>query len=172
MKSGDTFSGIAAKHDLSVAALAKLNPQVKNLNLIHPGQKLVVKKSAASSPGSPPAAPAPAPAPAPNQNPNRPTTGELPKTAPNTAGLSTAKRYALYEKYIAKHGDAQAKKDLAAGKRVVLALRKDTPMSSGPAEGTSMRSSLVLWKDRSGPPFARASDRASEELRQTLMRLD
>jgi GH24 family phage-related lysozyme (muramidase)/LysM repeat protein len=139
VKSGDTFSGIAAKHDLSTAALAKLNPQVKNLNLINVGQKLVVKKGTA-----------PAPAPAPNPTPP-PASGALPKTVPNTSGLSTAKRYALYERYIAKHGDAQAKKDLAAGKRVILALRKDTPMSSGPYRGTYDDRIVVLWKDRSGP---------------------
>jgi LysM repeat protein len=145
VKSGDTFGGIAAKHDLSIAALAKLNPQVKNLNVIHPGDKLVVKKGTAAP------APAPAPSPTPNPKPPPPSTGALPKTVPNTSGLSTAKRYALYEKYIAKHGDAQAKKDLAAGKRVILALRKDTPMSSGPYRGTYDDRIVVLWKDRSGP---------------------
>lgn len=139
VKSGDTFSGIAAKHDLSTSALAKLNPQVKNLNLINVGQKLVVKKGTA-----------PAPAPTPNPTPP-PAPGTLPKGIPNTSGLSTAKRYALYERYIAKYGDAQAKKDLAAGKRVVLALRKDTPMSSGPYRGTYDDRIVVLWKDRSGP---------------------
>ena len=40
VKSGDTFSGIAAKHELSLAALKKLNPQVENINVIHPGQPL------------------------------------------------------------------------------------------------------------------------------------
>jgi LysM repeat protein len=148
VKSGDTFGGIAAKYDMSTAALAKLNPQVKNLNLIHPGEKLVVKKSAAPAPT--PSAPTPTPS-QPNPTPTPTPSGALPKVVPNTKGLSTAKRYALYERYIAKHGDAQAKKDLAAGKRVILALRKDTPMSSGPYEGTYDDRIVVLWKDRSGP---------------------
>ncbi|TWH56873.1 LysM domain-containing protein [Desulfitobacterium sp. LBE] len=41
--SGDFFWQIAAKHGLTIDALAKLNPQIKNVNLIFPGQKILVK---------------------------------------------------------------------------------------------------------------------------------
>lgn len=41
--SGDTLSGIAAKHGLTLAALLKLNPSIKNPNIIYPGQKIRVK---------------------------------------------------------------------------------------------------------------------------------
>jgi GH24 family phage-related lysozyme (muramidase) len=40
---GETLSGIAAKFKTTVAKLDALNPQITNLNLIHPGQKIRVK---------------------------------------------------------------------------------------------------------------------------------
>lgn len=40
VKSGDTMSGIAASHGLSLARLEQLNPQVSNPNLIYPGEVL------------------------------------------------------------------------------------------------------------------------------------
>lgn len=43
VKSGDTMSGIAVKHGISLASLAKLNPSIKNLNLIRVNQKVRVK---------------------------------------------------------------------------------------------------------------------------------
>lgn len=144
VKPGDTFSGIAAKHDLSTAQLAKLNPQVKDLNVIDVGQKLFLRRRTA--------APAPAPHPTPTPTPADPPGPATTKGLPNTEGLSTAKRYEVYERYLSKFGDAQAKKDLAAGKRVILALRQDTPMTSDqPFRGTYDDRIVVLWKDRSGP---------------------
>ena len=56
VKSGDTMSGIAARHGVSLQALIAANPQVRNPNLIHPGQKIHI-------PGGSGGAPAPAPAP-------------------------------------------------------------------------------------------------------------
>ena len=50
VRSGDTFSGIATSHHLTVAALAKLNPQVANLNLISVGQKLKLKAAPSPTP--------------------------------------------------------------------------------------------------------------------------
>lgn len=44
--SGDVFWKIAQKHNLTVAELAKLNPQIKNTSLIYPGQKITVKAGA------------------------------------------------------------------------------------------------------------------------------
>jgi LysM repeat protein len=42
VKRGDTLSAIARSHKMSLHALEKLNPQIKNPNLIHPGQKVKV----------------------------------------------------------------------------------------------------------------------------------
>lgn len=55
---GDFFWKIAAKHGLTIDALAKLNPAVKNINMIYPGQKILVKAEAATA--AAPAAVAPA----------------------------------------------------------------------------------------------------------------
>jgi lysozyme len=41
--SGDTLSGIATRHGTSLASILKLNPDIKNPNLIYPGQKIRVK---------------------------------------------------------------------------------------------------------------------------------
>lgn len=136
VKSGDTFSAIAARFKLSMTALQKLNPQVKNPNLIYPGQKLHVKLVS-----SPP----------PKQKPSGPE--KLPKGIPNTEGMSEAKEYALYSKYVAKHGDARAKQDLAAGKRVIVGLRVNTPFTSDrPYRGTYDDRIVVMWKDSAGRP--------------------
>lgn len=43
VKRGDNMSRIAARHGLTLTALAKLNPQVKNLNLIHPNDRIRVR---------------------------------------------------------------------------------------------------------------------------------
>ncbi len=40
VRSGDTMSGIAARHGVSLAALERANPQVRNPNLIYVGQRL------------------------------------------------------------------------------------------------------------------------------------
>lgn len=136
VKAGDTFGGIAASHKLTVAQLAKLNPQVKNLNVISVGQKLNLKGSTPPPPPPPPHKPPP-------------LTGA---GVPDTSGLSTEKRFDLYERYIEKFGDAQAKKDLAAGKRVIVSLREDTPMTANqPFRGTYDDRIVVMWKDRTGP---------------------
>ena len=43
VRSGDTMSGIASKHKMTLATFGKLNPQIKNLNRIYVGQKVRVK---------------------------------------------------------------------------------------------------------------------------------
>lgn len=43
VKSGDTMSGIAARYKTTLAKLSKLNPKIKNLNLISVGQKVRIK---------------------------------------------------------------------------------------------------------------------------------
>jgi LysM repeat protein len=146
VKSGDTFGEIATRHGLTTPQLARLNPKVEDLNRIYPGQKLNVKAPLASPPQQPPSTPAPTPA---------PTSGpkaRLNAGMPNTEGWPQAKRFALYSDFVNKFGDAQAKKDLAAGKRVVLSLRRDTPMTGDqPYYGKYDDRIVVLWKDRSGP---------------------
>ncbi len=138
VKSGDTFGGIASRHRLTVQQLKKLNPQVKNVNVIYPGQKLHVKQVAAPAPTAPTTPTAPA----------SPVTN---KGIPSTAGLSEKKRFELYAAYINKFGDKQAKADLAAGRRVILGLRQDTPFTSGqPYRGTYDDRIVVLSKDKSG----------------------
>lgn len=47
--SGDTFAEIAIKNNLTVEALTKLNPQVKDINWIYVGDKIVVKAAAAAA---------------------------------------------------------------------------------------------------------------------------
>lgn len=43
VKKSDTVSGIAAKYKTTVAAVQKLNPNIKNIHLIYPNQKIRVK---------------------------------------------------------------------------------------------------------------------------------
>lgn len=43
VKSGDTLSGIAKKNGLTLAELLRLNPQIKNPNIIHVGDKIVLE---------------------------------------------------------------------------------------------------------------------------------
>lgn len=45
--SGDVFWKIAQKFNLTIEQLAKLNPQVKDINMIYVGDKLIVKSSTA-----------------------------------------------------------------------------------------------------------------------------
>ncbi|MBR5261742.1 MAG: LysM peptidoglycan-binding domain-containing protein [Oscillospiraceae bacterium] len=42
VKNGDTMSGIAMTHSMTLEKLIELNPQVSNINLIHTGQQLRV----------------------------------------------------------------------------------------------------------------------------------
>ena len=143
--SGDTLSGIANKFHTTVSKLVKAN-HIANPNVIHVGEKLTVDHFEAS--------PKPKPAPKPPAKPaSSSTSSALPAGMPNTVNMSDAKEYALYSKYVAKHGDAQAKKDLAAGKRVVLGLRVNTPFTSDkPYRGTYDDRLVVMWKDSKGKP--------------------
>jgi LysM repeat protein len=43
VKTGDTVSGIAAKEHTTVAEIKRLNPSIKNINLIYPNQKIRIK---------------------------------------------------------------------------------------------------------------------------------
>ncbi len=44
VKKGDTFSRIAAMYDMRLSKLIEANPQIKNPNLIYPGDKIIIKK--------------------------------------------------------------------------------------------------------------------------------
>nr|WP_300095950.1 LysM peptidoglycan-binding domain-containing protein [Sedimentibacter sp.] len=54
--SGDLFWKIAAKFNMTIDELAKLNPQVKNINMIYVGDKLIVKAVAAAPAATTPTA--------------------------------------------------------------------------------------------------------------------
>jgi spore coat assembly protein SafA len=55
VRSGDTLSGIAAKHGVSLSALLAANPQITNPNLIYPGQTVHIPSSGEATPSTPPA---------------------------------------------------------------------------------------------------------------------
>jgi len=48
VRRGDTLSGIAQRHGVSLAALARANPEIRNLDLIRPGQRLDIPAAATS----------------------------------------------------------------------------------------------------------------------------
>ncbi|MEO7199051.1 MAG: LysM peptidoglycan-binding domain-containing protein, partial [Dokdonella sp.] len=52
VKSGETMSGIAQKHGVSLGALVAANPQVRNPNVIHPGQTLHLPGAGAAKPAA------------------------------------------------------------------------------------------------------------------------
>jgi len=51
VRSGDTLSGIAASHGVSLAALEAANPQIKNPNLIHAGETVHLPGGASAANG-------------------------------------------------------------------------------------------------------------------------
>jgi LysM repeat protein/GH25 family lysozyme M1 (1,4-beta-N-acetylmuramidase) len=50
--SGDTMSGIASKYGMSLGSLLRLNPQVTNPNIIHPGDRINVSGESAPQPAA------------------------------------------------------------------------------------------------------------------------
>lgn len=44
VKKGDTLSGIAYSHNMTLKQIIELNPQIPNPNLIYPGQKICIIK--------------------------------------------------------------------------------------------------------------------------------
>ena len=53
VKPGDTLSGIAREHGVSLDAVIRANPQISNPNLIHPGEEVTLPKGGAGSPAAP-----------------------------------------------------------------------------------------------------------------------
>jgi hypothetical protein len=49
IKPGDTLSGIAASHGAKLAAVEAANPQIKNFNVIHPGQTIKLPRGSSAS---------------------------------------------------------------------------------------------------------------------------
>lgn len=49
VKSGDTMSGIAQEHGMSLAELSSLNPHIDNINLIYVGEQISTQKGAATT---------------------------------------------------------------------------------------------------------------------------
>jgi LysM repeat protein len=145
---GDTLSGIAARHGVSTAALARANG-IQDPDLIFPGDRLRVPGEAPST-TSPSAPTAPAAPPAPAGAPGRVQPGQL----PDTAGLNEGQRYDLYAAQVERFGDAAAKADLAAGRRVVLALRNDTHTRINQGQGAYDDRMVVLWRDADGTRHA------------------
>lgn len=84
VRGGDTLSGIAQRHDVSLPALLSANPQIRNANLIYPGQRIQI-------PGG--GAPQPNPSPDPSPNPTPPS-GNAPTYSPYTV-YSTGHRPAF-----------------------------------------------------------------------------
>ena len=52
IKPGDTLSGIAASHGVKLAAVEVANPQIKNPDMIFPGQTVKLPKGSTASHGS------------------------------------------------------------------------------------------------------------------------
>lgn len=89
VRSGETLSGIAAERGVSLPALIRANPQVRNPDLIHPGQ--VLNLPGGASPGSRP----PSPPPSNSGNPPPPANdGHAPTYSPYTV-YSTGDRPAF-----------------------------------------------------------------------------
>lgn len=139
VRPGDTLGGIARRMGTTVDALAQANG-IDNPNLIFPGDVLRVPG------GTAPAAAVPGPGPTAPAAPAAPAVGGL----PDTAGLSPQQRYEHYAAIVREHGDAGAQADLAAGRRVVLALRQDTDTRANQGRGVYDDRMVVLWQGADG----------------------
>lgn len=74
----------------------------------------------------------------------------------NTAAATpvSAKSAADYADIISSKGDAQAKADLAAGRKVVVALRTETDVYANNGKGVYDDKIAVVWKDKAGVAHA------------------
>lgn len=143
---GDTLAGIAARFGVGLDALIAANPQLRDPDLIFPGELLRLPAAAAATPAAPaPGTPAPAAAPAGRIEPGR---------LPDTAGLTEGQRFDLYAAQVQQHGDAAVQADLAAGRRVILALRNDTATRINEGRGAYDDRMVVLWRDAAGQGHA------------------
>ncbi|MBJ6981807.1 LysM peptidoglycan-binding domain-containing protein [Luteimonas sp. MC1572] len=74
VRNGDTLTGIAARNGVSLDAVLAANPQIRDPDLIHPGQLVRIPGGGASAPGGGADAPTP----------QAPPTGNVPTYAPYT----------------------------------------------------------------------------------------
>ena len=89
--------------------------------------------------------------------------GTSPKAGlPNTAGMSDAQKYDLYAQRVNASGDANARTDLNAGKRVILGLRIDTRIDANHGRGLYDDRLVVLWKDANGTKHVQEVNAATE----------
>ena len=85
VRSGDTLSGIAASNGVSLSALIAANPQIRDPDLIHPGQQVRIPGGSGGQPPAPPSD---------DGNPSPPPSGDVPTYAPYTV-YSTGERPAF-----------------------------------------------------------------------------
>jgi len=86
VKSGDTLSAIAKKAGTTVAKIAAANPQITNVNLIRPGQKITLPAGAKATTPATPAKPTTPSTPAAPTNPATPAAPAAP-TPGNPVGV-------------------------------------------------------------------------------------
>ncbi|WP_337827077.1 LysM peptidoglycan-binding domain-containing protein [Pseudonocardia sp. TMWB2A] len=89
-----------------------------------------------------------------------PTIGQTGGTTP-TAPAGTPKNAAEMAAYVERYGDARAKADLAAGKKVVVALRTDTNTKSNNGNGTY--DDLIAVVQKSGNGYRMETFKANTE---------
>jgi len=89
VKKGDTLSAIAKANKTTVAAIAKANPSIKNVNVIRPGQKFVIPGAKATTP---PKTPAKTPTPTPT-----PTSTPTPTPVLSTSTAQTKDTFSMAE---------------------------------------------------------------------------
>ncbi|MEG1821862.1 MAG: SafA/ExsA family spore coat assembly protein [Clostridiales bacterium] len=90
VKSGDTMWLIAKKFGISLNELIKLNPQIKDPNMIYPGQRINVPKYSTIMPPQPPSPPTP-----PMPSPTGENNGRLYFVKSGDTFFNIAQRYAL-----------------------------------------------------------------------------
>lgn len=88
IRMGDTLSGIAARHNTSVSALMRANPQIKNANLIYAGRSLNIPGSRDEFTHNRPSRPAP------------PSTHRPAPSGPDRAPIGTGKAFDIAKHYL------------------------------------------------------------------------
>jgi murein DD-endopeptidase MepM/ murein hydrolase activator NlpD len=121
VKKGDTLSKIAQNAGISLSALLKLNPQIKNPNLINPGQVVTISKPTPAKPAAP----------------VKPTVDPTARGA--TAPIDAAKAYALSPAGMREAADKIIAEEAARKARIesdpdVIAARKNAAEAAAAVE--------------------------------------
>lgn len=82
---------------------------------------------------------------------------------PDTTNMSAAQKYDAYADFVNDRGNAQAKSDLAAGKRVILGLRHQTDTGENRGRGIDDDRIVVMWRDGDGTKHVHESLTANTE---------